>query len=284
MPTELDQAITVIRAGDKQAGRWLLAQALQANPREDKVWVWMSAVVDTDAQRRECLERALAINPNNELARRGLAKLCQPPAPPALPREVTPLPSVESPSLGTPLEACRAADTMRGSPGLVVAPLEITARPDAPRPGDGSPKRAEEVERSASGSGSTNQSLVDFVVGELSRNRPRNDIVMALCSRMNYSWNEAEKLIQKVERESRKQITVRRSPFLMVLSIGTIIGGLLLAGFGLYELSQGVLFFSVDLIVVYFQMPTPIMVITGLAMIGGGAWGALRTIGSLTRK
>ncbi len=60
MPTALQQAIAAIKSGDKPAGKRLLAAALQENPHEEAAWIWMSAVVDSDAQRRDCLTRALA--------------------------------------------------------------------------------------------------------------------------------------------------------------------------------------------------------------------------------
>jgi hypothetical protein len=77
MSGELQHAITAIRSGDKITGKRLLAQVLQAEPSNQAAWLWMSAVVDTDRERARCLERVLAINPNNETAQRGLKALRQ---------------------------------------------------------------------------------------------------------------------------------------------------------------------------------------------------------------
>ncbi|HLF26560.1 MAG TPA: hypothetical protein VJG32_09495 [Anaerolineae bacterium] len=250
--TSLEQAITAIKAGDKQNGRWFLAQALQTDPGDDKIWIWMSAVVDSDAQRRECLERALSINPHNDLARRGLSKLQA---------------AAFAGDLAQPMVPAPAQPASASPPALSLSPDNGKAA-DRPLP---IPPAA------------TN-ATVDFVVKELSRNRQRSEIVMALCNEMNFSWEQAEAFIRKVELQNRTQITQRRSPLLLALGIGLILGGLVLGGFGVYELLNGVLFFGIDLIVVYFSMPTPVMVITGLAMIAGGSWGVLRTIGSLARK
>jgi hypothetical protein len=71
----LRQAIAAIKAGDKAAGRRLLAAVIRENPRDEAAWLWMSAAIDVDEQRRTCLERVLAINPDNATARRGLASL-----------------------------------------------------------------------------------------------------------------------------------------------------------------------------------------------------------------
>ncbi len=71
----LQQAIDAIKAGDALSGKRLLVSVLQAEPYNEMAWLWMSSVYDADEQRRGCLERVLAINPNNEIARLGLAKL-----------------------------------------------------------------------------------------------------------------------------------------------------------------------------------------------------------------
>ncbi|HEX9438982.1 MAG TPA: hypothetical protein VF909_04830, partial [Roseiflexaceae bacterium] len=79
----LEQAINALKAGDSARARDLLAQAIQQNPTDDRAWLWLSGAVTTDADRRRCLERALALNPRNQAARRGLALLSSAPAPPA---------------------------------------------------------------------------------------------------------------------------------------------------------------------------------------------------------
>ena len=71
----LEEAIALIRLGNAEEGRRLLTQTLQADPNNEMAWLWMSWVVTTDEQRRQCLRRVLVINPDNELAKRGLAAL-----------------------------------------------------------------------------------------------------------------------------------------------------------------------------------------------------------------
>jgi tetratricopeptide (TPR) repeat protein len=82
-PDNLNRAIAAIKAGDEETGKRLLARVLTADPRNDTAWVWMSEVVPPDRQ-RECLERALAANPANEAAKRGLAMLKSTPSPSAV--------------------------------------------------------------------------------------------------------------------------------------------------------------------------------------------------------
>lgn len=76
MPT-LDEAIAAIKAGDKETGRELLANLLQVDYNNEKAWLWLSSVVESDERRRQCLKRVLEINPHNQAAQRGLARLAQ---------------------------------------------------------------------------------------------------------------------------------------------------------------------------------------------------------------
>ncbi len=89
MSTTLQQAITAIKSGDKKKGKRLLTKVLRTDSRNETAWLWMAYVVDSKAQRRECLARVITINPNNEKAWRGLTTLdrpgSSPPSPPASP-------------------------------------------------------------------------------------------------------------------------------------------------------------------------------------------------------
>lgn len=71
----LQQAIAVIKAGDKDNGRRLLRQVLQTDRRNETAWVWLSSIVSSDEERRFCLQQVLAINPDNEQAKRGLVAM-----------------------------------------------------------------------------------------------------------------------------------------------------------------------------------------------------------------
>ncbi|HWQ13761.1 MAG TPA: tetratricopeptide repeat protein, partial [Roseiflexaceae bacterium] len=91
----IDQGAAALKAGDRARAQELLGQALRLDPRNERAWLWMSGVVTRDDQRRQCLERVLAINPQNEAARRGLANLAQPSGgqPPPAPDQPAPTPA-----------------------------------------------------------------------------------------------------------------------------------------------------------------------------------------------
>jgi hypothetical protein len=71
----LKQGIAALNAGRKAEARRLLMQVIQQDERNEMGWLWLSGAVDTDDDRRICLENVLAINPNNGIARRGLESL-----------------------------------------------------------------------------------------------------------------------------------------------------------------------------------------------------------------
>lgn len=74
---QLQQAITLLRSGDKQNGGRILAEILKADPQNELAWLWMSGVVATGEQREHCLQQVLRVNPHNQIAREGLVKLQQ---------------------------------------------------------------------------------------------------------------------------------------------------------------------------------------------------------------
>ncbi len=71
----LKQGIATLKAGRKAEAHKLLMQVTQQDERNETAWLWLSGAVDTDEERRTCLENVLAINPNNGVARRGLESL-----------------------------------------------------------------------------------------------------------------------------------------------------------------------------------------------------------------
>jgi thioredoxin-like negative regulator of GroEL len=69
------QGISALKAGDKQNAKKLLHLAIQNNPKDIQAWLWLSGAVDTNQERAECLQEILKLDPNNQVATRGLAQL-----------------------------------------------------------------------------------------------------------------------------------------------------------------------------------------------------------------
>jgi hypothetical protein len=59
----LDQGIAFLEAGDKNRAHRLFAQVVEKNPQNAIAWLWLSKVVVSTEERRNCLENALTIDP-----------------------------------------------------------------------------------------------------------------------------------------------------------------------------------------------------------------------------
>jgi len=70
-----EQGIAALKSGDKVLAYKLLTQSLSMDAKDELAWLWLSGVVQNNAERRYCLEKVVEINPNNEAARRGLLLL-----------------------------------------------------------------------------------------------------------------------------------------------------------------------------------------------------------------
>lgn len=79
----VQQGIELLQAGDLRAAREILSQAVVLDPRNEKAWLWRSGAVESDEERKICLQHVVAINPHNVVAQQGLKHLSQPPIPTA---------------------------------------------------------------------------------------------------------------------------------------------------------------------------------------------------------
>jgi hypothetical protein len=73
--TLFHQAVQFYKKGDRETAHKYLRRVLLEDPTYVPAWLWMSAVVEDKTQQRECLERALTIDPHCEPAIRGLKML-----------------------------------------------------------------------------------------------------------------------------------------------------------------------------------------------------------------
>ncbi len=71
----LEQGRTALQVGERARARQLLISAVRANPQSATAWLWLAGALDTPAQQRECLQRALTLEPDNLVVQRGLAAL-----------------------------------------------------------------------------------------------------------------------------------------------------------------------------------------------------------------
>jgi hypothetical protein len=72
---KLSQAVKLIKLGKKKDALPLLIEIIRDNPDDANAWSWLYACVDTNEQKKYCLEQVLRINPNNQKIRDALDKL-----------------------------------------------------------------------------------------------------------------------------------------------------------------------------------------------------------------
>lgn len=109
-----------LRAGERERARQLLGDAVRADPRSAQAWLFLAGAVSDDGQRRQCLERVLALSPGHPAALKGLASLTRTSATPPAPSAGGPAPAVGGPLLG------------RLAPTAVTRTTSVAPDPDAP--------------------------------------------------------------------------------------------------------------------------------------------------------
>lgn len=71
----LQLGITAAKDGNKEGARILFKQVLDMDKKNDRAWVWLASVAESNQQRRQYLETALKYNPQNEQAQKAIKKL-----------------------------------------------------------------------------------------------------------------------------------------------------------------------------------------------------------------
>ncbi len=71
----LKKGIAAVKAGRRQQARELLMQVVERDEENIPAWLWLSAAMDSFEERETCLENVLALDPDNEMARKRLNKL-----------------------------------------------------------------------------------------------------------------------------------------------------------------------------------------------------------------
>ncbi len=121
------------------------------------------------------------------------------------------------------------------------------------------------------------QEATEFVIRELSKHHPKNDIIQKVCESVDgMNWGEAEKFVRQVEAENRSVIALKQSPVVTFIGIATVILGLGLTFWVAFETLHGYIIF-------FLSFPVPYLgnifyFLLGLAMTGGGIWGMWDTI------
>lgn len=247
----LDLVWQQAQTGDRLGAKKELARFLREQPGNVQGWLLMATLLDEPAQQAECYRKVLHLDPQN---RRAVTMLQQ-------------IASSELPSskMVSP-EAIFQADASETAPQQRSAP-QIPELFDYTSEGDVDEERLAAL---------TREDLTKYVVRELGSAADRNALIRHVCETGEMSWREAEAFVSRVALEHEREIAKRQSPLMLVISIGTLIGGailLLASGYVLITFLSGELLVRLDLAFYGF--------VTGLGMLVGGLIGLLRTLKSL---
>jgi hypothetical protein len=134
----LRSGIAAAQAGDTERAYQLLLKVVDIDEYNEQAWLWLSSVVETDADREVCLENVLAINAENKVAKAGLVHLHSKGAQPvesAKPEPVPPIPPAPAALETDEVAVDDAAEMAERSEEPLAAPAgeaaEPVAEPDA---------------------------------------------------------------------------------------------------------------------------------------------------------
>jgi Tol biopolymer transport system component len=71
----LREGVDEARLGNRESARALLEKVVALDPQNEKGWLWLASVSESEQEQRAYLQRVLALNPENESAKRALAKI-----------------------------------------------------------------------------------------------------------------------------------------------------------------------------------------------------------------
>lgn len=120
------------------------------------------------------------------------------------------------------------------------------------------------------------QEAIDFVIRELGKHHPKNDIIQKLCESNSMNWNQAEKFVRQIEAQNSSLIAQKQSPMVTIMGTGMVIVGSAIAIWIIYITLQGS-------IIVFLRLPIPylgniVYFLGGVALIGGGLRGMWDTL------
>lgn len=71
----LQMAIRTARSGNKDGARVMFRQVLSEDKRNERAMIWMAQIAESKSERKQWLERALTVNPDNEQVKAALKKI-----------------------------------------------------------------------------------------------------------------------------------------------------------------------------------------------------------------
>ncbi len=113
----LESGIAAVKAGNRESARKLLTKAVRADERNELAWLWLSTAVESEEEKRICLDNVIALNPDNKSALHALARLDETPSgAAAMPAKALPPIDRGAVEVGAPVPAGAQADSPAEAP------------------------------------------------------------------------------------------------------------------------------------------------------------------------
>jgi len=130
------------------------------------------------------------------------------------------------------------------------------------------------------------EALEEFALSQLKKQRRHNDIVEAVCHKTGWHWNKSQRFVARVQTKHHDELQSGRNRITIIVGIGIIIGGLVVALNGIGALSDYAkiavfaktnpeVLLSISPSAVFFALSATV---TGLGMIVGGGYGVARSL------
>jgi hypothetical protein len=78
--------------------------------------------------------------------------------------------------------------------------------------------------------------LAAYFIHHLSEYDNPNDLILEICENTGRSWNDVKAVLESVQSEHEREITLRQSPMLAITAVGICLGGLGVALYSVYIL------------------------------------------------
>jgi len=123
--------------------------------------------------------------------------------------------------------------------------------------------------------------LTDFVVQSTKRQRRFNDIVEMVCKRTGMTWNQAQRMVARTQTVHHKELTKSSGKIIIPVSIGFIIGGILLLIWSIVTIFD---FYNAFMGQDFSALPVEFIFVVGgvfiasFGIMAGGAFGLYRTL------
>jgi hypothetical protein len=80
-------------------------------------------------------------------------------------------------------------------------------------------------------------SIEERILQRLTDADDRENIILGLCETEDLNWSEARAMVEAVEARKKNQIVLAQSPVLVMIALGTFIGGLVFLGYAAYNIA-----------------------------------------------